>query len=364
MSDFSNIEKRLQKLLRGRDIPIPFSHIDKIYYDISEGCDIERLPVSIFEQILYMLDLEEMKPKVDSLMRNFDTQDDGYCSRGTFVLFFQYISFVVLTHRDMIEIGSIFDTIDTENLGVLTKENFQQFVINMERLDAALLPILSEWPIIFKTLDGNNDGVIDRDEWVEGFFLKNLFIRMNITKNRLVINRRAFQVLMKHSNISAYRANEIFTTIDLNWDQALDVEEIRTFKEHLQSSSWFSKSWEIVILMTQILFIIALIWRIAKGNEMIENIVDIFEIICVIGTSLIFLELLLNKEFENFQLLNTLETIAEFSAEEMSLLSKIDDFGYSAERLSITENSISSEYSTFNEDSDSESELTLNNDIV
>jgi len=336
MSDVPGIEKRLNKMLLGREIPIPFSYIHKIYHDISQKFNIEHLPISIFQQILYTLDLEEMKPMVDSLMETFDPHDDGVCSRETFVLFFQYISFVVLTNRDMVEIGSIFDVMDTQNVGVLTKETFHRFVMNMEQFDAALLPSLSEWPIIFSILDSNNDGVVDRDEWVEGFFLKNLFIRMNITKDRLVINRRAFQVLMKPSNISAYRANQIFSAIDLNWDQALDVEEIRAFKEHLQSSSWFSKSWEIVVLMTQILFIIALIWRISKGNELLENVIDIFEIICVIGTSLIFLVLLWNKEIENFQLLNTLETIGEFSEKEISLIEKIRDFDQSFENINVS----------------------------
>eukprot|EP00493_Phyllostaurus_siculus_P004893 UN04920 len=64
---------------------------------------------------------------------------------------------------------------------------------------------------------------------------------MLITKDKIVITRQAFQILMNHNDITPYRANEIFTSIDLNWDHKLDVEEIRVFKEHLENVSFFSK---------------------------------------------------------------------------------------------------------------------------
>ena len=112
----SEIENFIQKLLRGRDLPISFEYIHKIYHDISHEFHIGLLPISIFQQILYALDLEELlQTKVRLLMPRFDPNNDGFCNEETFVLFFQYITFVALTNREYVEIGSIFDIIDTEN---------------------------------------------------------------------------------------------------------------------------------------------------------------------------------------------------------------------------------------------------------
>ena len=137
----------IRKSIAQRFLPIPYPDLREIYRRLVATSERNIITFDILMETIdkipiHNADLENinMQKIIDAL----DTNNDRIVDEEEWLAFFQFLSFLAIINRKEIQASALFDIIDMDGGGEISREEFVNFLANLKAMDMIRLKNLDQ----------------------------------------------------------------------------------------------------------------------------------------------------------------------------------------------------------------------------